>query len=137
MEVIKAIPVSPGVVIGPAFVLHDVLERVAYQTVHKEDVKREIKRLDHAVGEAIRDLEADRDRAAEKLGPEPAKIFEAHLALLHDRTLIDPIRERVETDRVTAEFAVAEAFRSLAERFRSMESEVSCVNLSLIMRPAA
>ncbi len=124
MEVIKAIPVSPGVVIGPAFVLHDVLERVAYRTVHKEDVKREIKRLDHAVREAIRDLEADRDRAAEKLGPEPAKIFEAHLALLHDRTLIDPIRQRVEADRVIAEFAVAEAFRSLAERFRSMESEV-------------
>ncbi len=124
MEVIKAIPVSPGVVIGPAFVLHDVLERVAYQTVPKGDVQREVKRLDHAVKEAIEDLEADRARAAAKLGPEPAKIFEAHLALLHDRTLIDPIRRRVESDRVTAEFAVAEAFRSLAERFRSMESEV-------------
>jgi phosphotransferase system enzyme I (PtsI) len=124
MEVIKAIPVSGGVVIGRAFVVHDVLERVAPGMVAPEIVDREVQRLDEAVAEAIRELEADRARAAATLGPEPAKVFEAHLGLLHDATLIDPIRQRIKSERSKAEYAVAEAFRTLAERFRSMDSEV-------------
>lgn len=124
MEVIKGIPVAGGVVIGRAFILEDVLERVPYHVVPKGEVEREIARFDEAVGAAIKDLQADRERAAAKLGPEPAKIFEFHLGLLHDRTLIQPIRERIENGRVTAAYAVAEAFRSLADRFRAMGSEV-------------
>jgi len=75
MEVIKGIPVSPGVVIGKAFVLEDVLERVPYHTVAASEVPREVSRFDESVELAIKDLQADRDRAAAKLGPEPAKIF--------------------------------------------------------------
>src|SRR5690554_4499968 len=92
MEVIKGIPVAPGVVAGRAFLLEDVLERVPYHVVAAADVTRELQRLDEAIEQAIKDLEADRDRAAAKLGPEPAKIFEFHLGLLHDKTLINPIR---------------------------------------------
>ena len=124
MEVIKGIPVAPGVVIGRAFILEDVLDRVPYHVVPQGEVEHEISRFDQAVDGAIRDLKADRERAAAKLGPEPAKIFEFHLGLLHDRTLIQPIRERIENGRVTAAYAVAEAFRNLADRFRAMGSEV-------------
>jgi phosphotransferase system enzyme I (PtsI) len=124
MEVIKGIPVSPGVVIGRAFVLDDAVERVPHRSVAAGDVARQIDRLDQAVKLSIADLQADRDRAAAKLGVEPAKIFEFHLGLLHDRTLIDPIRQRIERERVTAEYAISEAFRTLADRFRAMGSEV-------------
>lgn len=124
MEVIKGIPVAPGVVIGRAFILEDVLERVPYHVVAVGEVEREVARLDQAVEAAVKDLQTDRERAAAKLGPEPAKIFEFHLGLLHDRTLIQPIRERIENGRVTAAYAVAEAFRNLADRFRAMGSEV-------------
>jgi phosphotransferase system enzyme I (PtsI) len=124
VEVIKGIPVAPGVVIGRAFVLEDMLERVPYHTVKPEEVPTELARLDAALAGARTELEADRDRAAEKLGPEPAKIFEFHLGLLHDRTLIDPVRKRMEEEHVTAAYAVADAFRALADRFRAMGSEV-------------
>ncbi len=124
MEVIKGIPVAPGVVIGRAFVLDDVRERVPYHIVHADDVEAEVSRFDAAVAQAIKDLETARTRAKEKLGPEPAKIFEFHLGLLHDKTLIDPIRHRIVSERVTAAYAVAEAFRDLADRFRAMGSDV-------------
>lgn len=124
MEVIKGIPVSPGVVTGRAFVLEDVLDRVPYHNVSLDDVPVEVGRLEEAIAQASRDLQSDRDRAAVKLGPEPAKIFEFHLGLLRDQTLIAPIRERIESGRVTAAYAVAEAFRGLADRFRAMGSEV-------------
>ena len=124
MEILKGIPVSSGLVIGRAFVLEDVLERVPYHTVSEQEVPSQVSRLNEAVQEAIDDLEKDRDRAAETLGEEPAKIFEFHLGLLHDDSLLTPIREHIENEHVTAAYAVAEAFRALAERFRAMGSEV-------------
>ena len=124
MEIIKGIPVAPGVVIGRAFVFEEVVARVPYHIVPGEQILREIERLDEAVREAIGDLEADRDRAAAKLGREPAKVFEFHLGLLRDQSLIEPIRKHVEWEHVTAAYAVADAFRALADRFRAMGSEV-------------
>lgn len=124
MDVIKGIPVSSGVVIGHAFVLDEVYMHVPQHRVREADVASELSRLENAINKARADLEADRDRVAEKLGPEPAKIFEFHLGLLHDSSLLDPIQERVRTERVTASYAISEAFRGMAEQFRSMGSEV-------------
>jgi phosphotransferase system enzyme I (PtsI) len=112
------------VVIGRAFVLDDSRERVPYQTVSKANVEHELARLEKALEAARADVAADRDNAAAKLGPEPAKIFEFHLGMLHDQTLFDPIRKRIRSERVTAAYAVAEAFRALAEQFRKMDNPV-------------
>ncbi|HWB18902.1 MAG TPA: phosphoenolpyruvate--protein phosphotransferase [Phycisphaerales bacterium] len=124
MEVIKGIPVAPGVVIGRAFILDEVAERVPRHVVPKGDEVAEAGRLQAAVEAAMNDVRADRDRAAAKLGEEPAKIFEFHLSLLQDGSLIDPIRKHIQTERVTAAYAVSEAFRTLADRFRSMGSDI-------------
>lgn len=124
MEVIKGIPVSPGVVIGRAFLLEDVVNHVPYHTVAQELRAHELARFDGALREVLEDIGADRDRAAEKLGTEPAKIFEFHLGLAQDGTLINPIRQTIQDEGVTAAYAVSEAFRGLAKRFRAMGSEV-------------
>ncbi|MCZ6837319.1 MAG: PEP-utilizing enzyme, partial [Planctomycetota bacterium] len=124
MEVIKGIPVSPGVVIGQAFILDEVQERVPYHKVPEHEVPKELQRLEQAVASARADLDEDRARVAEQLGSEPAKIFEFHIGLLHDKALLDPIRNRVLEEHVTASYAVSEAFRDLANQFRSMGSDV-------------
>ena len=59
MEVIKGIPVSPGVVIGRAFVLDDPVRHIPYRTVPQEDVNRQRGRLLVAIERAILDLEQD------------------------------------------------------------------------------
>jgi phosphotransferase system enzyme I (PtsI) len=124
MEVIKGIPVAPGVVIGRAFVVEVDLERVPYHTIPADQAQAQLGKLDAALAAVAADLEADRARAAQKLGPEPAKIFDFHHTLLRDKALVEAIRRRIEGDRVTAEYAVAEEFRGLAERFRGMGAEV-------------
>jgi len=124
MEVIKGIPVAPGVVVGRAFVLEDLLERVPFHPVAKAEVPNELNRFSTALQESIHDLQTDRDRAAAKLGPEPAKIFEFHLGLLNDKTLTGQIWDRIQQGKGSAAYAVAETFRALADRFRAMGSEV-------------
>ncbi len=124
MEVIKGIPVSPGVVIGRAFILDYADERVPHRTVPAKDVERELSRFKEAIEGATTDLAVLRDRTARELGSEPAKIFEFHLGLMRDESLIEPIRKRIREGKVTAEFAVAEQFRKLADQFRGMGNEV-------------
>lgn len=124
MEVIKGIPVSPGVVIGRAFVLDYVDERVPWRTVLPQDTPREQKRFEIALTTAKNELLALQERTERELGAEAAKIFGFHIGLLSDASLTHPIRQRIEADHVTAEFAVAERFRTLADQFRNMGSEV-------------
>ena len=124
MEAIKGIPVAPGIVIGRALVLDDALHYVPHRTVADDQAVRQQERLDAAIEGATKELQLDRERVAEQLGPEPAKIFEFHLGMLHDPSLLDPVRQSIEQDHVTAEYAVAKAFRAMSARFRAMESEV-------------
>ena len=124
MEAIKGIPVSPGIVIGRALVLDDALHYVPHRRVPDDQAIRQQERLDAAIEGATKELQLDRERVAEQLGPEPAKIFEFHLGMLHDPSLLDPVRQSIEQDHVTAEYAVAKAFRAMSARFRAMESEV-------------
>ena len=84
MEVVKGIPVSPGVVIGRALVLDDALHYVPPRIVPEDRVEAQMERLEKALTAATAELEEDRARVAEQLGPEPAKIFEFHLGMLHD-----------------------------------------------------
>ena len=124
MEIFKGIPVSPGVVIGRAIVLGEADEHVPRRTVVPAQLPKQLERLDKAWDASLAELGMLRDRAARELGPEPAKIFEFHMGLLKDTALIAPIRALIEKDHVTADFAVAEAFRKLAQQFRSMGNEV-------------
>jgi phosphoenolpyruvate-protein phosphotransferase (PTS system enzyme I) len=124
MDIIKGIPVSPGVVIGRAFVLGEADEHVPYRAIPAADVSLQLSRLDTALEASLHELRTLRDRAARELGPEPAKIFEFHVGLVQDSALINPIRLKIEKDHVTADYAVAEAFRTLAQQFRAMGSEV-------------
>jgi phosphotransferase system enzyme I (PtsI) len=124
METIRGIPVSSGIVIGRVFRLGEAEQRVPHRRIEANEVDREIERMNTAFEEAIADLEALRDRTRVHLGAEPAKIFEFHVGLLRDPSLRKPIRTRIETDLVVAEWAVADEFRAVADRFAAMGNEV-------------
>ncbi len=124
MESLQGIPVSPGIVIGPAFVVGEAEDHVPHRVVPVRERPQEIVRLEDAIRSAIDDLAALRERTERQLGPEPAKVFEFHLALLRDPSLLEPIRRRIREEGVNAESAVAEQFRGLVRQFESLGSEV-------------
>jgi phosphotransferase system enzyme I (PtsI) len=120
MEVLKGIPVSPGIAIGRVFILDDVRTRIPRRAVPANAVEREKQRLTAAL-DAARDELVQLSRQAEhQLGADAAKIFGFHLGMLGDKSLTEPILNRIEKERVTAEFAAQEQFVQLAQVFSGM-----------------
>ncbi len=120
METFKGIAVSPGVAIGRVFVLDDVRLRIPRRPISPDAIPRELERLDRAIIASSEELLAASREAEETLGPEAAKIFAFHQAMLADKKLTDPMAVRIKQDRVAAEYAVQEQFRVQADRFASM-----------------
>lgn len=119
MQVVKGIPVSPGVVIGRVFVLDDEHHRIARRLVPASAVRHELARLDGALSASVRELNAIREAAERQIGPEAAKIFLVHVGMLGDRALVGPIRQMIQDQLVTAEYAVYKTFDEWAQRWGS------------------
>jgi phosphoenolpyruvate-protein phosphotransferase (PTS system enzyme I) len=117
MQIVRGIPVSPGIVIGRIFVLDDEHRRIARRLVPADRVDEELTRLDAALGASVKDLEALRVEAERELGKETAGIFSFHIGALSDRALTDPMRNMVRDERVTAEYAVYKVLSRWADRF--------------------
>lgn len=124
MDVIRGIPVSPGIVMGPVFRLGEAEQQVPHRHIETNRVSEQCSRVEDAFDAAVADLEALRDRTQRELGAEPAKIFEFHVGVLKDPGLHAPIHDRIKRDLVVAEWAVADVFRAVAEKFRAMDNEV-------------
>jgi len=124
MELIKGIPVSPGIVVGRALHVGEAERHVPQRTISPGEVERELARLDTALDAAAGELGDLRDRTERELGSEPAKIFGFHLGLLRDKTLLDMIRGRIRSERFNAEHAVAAQFQTLIAQFRQMGNVV-------------
>lgn len=121
MEIFKGIPVSAGVAIGRVLVLDDARVRIPRRTVDSNEVKGELAKLESALETSRAELLDLESRAHQRLGDDAAQIFAFHRGMLGDPSLTGPIRERIERERVTAEFSVVQAFGDLAEWFRSLD----------------
>jgi len=110
MKIIQGIPVSSGVVVGTVYVLSESRRHVRRRTVAPDRVKDELERFENARIGAIADIN-DLHQAAEKeMGAEAAKIFLFHIGALNDPNLSGQVRAKIESKRVTAEYAVSSVF---------------------------
>ncbi len=123
MEIKKGIAVSRGVAISQAVVLDAEEYRIPQRHVSSARVPDEIERLDESLEASKRELIDLRDRTAERLGAETAAIFDFHLALLEDHALLGKVKDVIETESVTAEYAVATVLREYAKEFLQMPEE--------------
>jgi phosphotransferase system enzyme I (PtsI) len=124
METIKGIAVSPGIAIGTAVRLAEADGHIAFRTVEPDEVAAEIRRVDDALAASAKELQDLRTRTAARAGEQAAAIFDFHMGLLTDRTLVQPIHDDIERERVAAEYAVSENFRKFADRLRATGSEM-------------
>src|SRR5688572_15907455 len=103
MEIKKGIGVSPGVVISTAYVLDAEDLLVPKRVVDPKLVPAEVDRLHEALERSGADLARLRDETSAKLGPEIARIFDFHIGVLRDKSIVGPSAEEIRKQQTTAE----------------------------------
>lgn len=123
MEIIKGIGVSPGVVICQAVVLDAEDIVIPRRTIDSAAVETEVARLNEAVSRAGGELATLRKTLAGSHSNEIASIFDFHIGLLKDKSLISQIIGEIQKNRTNAEHAVSISMRKLANMFLQMKDE--------------
>ena len=120
MNAIRGIAASPGIAIGTAVIVAESLSQVSFRQVAPEDVPEERARLEAALSESVAEVTELRDASTATMGREAAAIFDFHLGLLRDRSLIGAIVADIEREQVCAEYAASENFVKFADRLRAL-----------------
>jgi phosphotransferase system enzyme I (PtsI) len=87
LSVLRGIPASPGIVVGPVHLLRWEVPEVRHRIVDDEGIDAEITRFRDAVEKARERLRHLRARTEAQTGPEEAAIFDVQLSILDDGEL--------------------------------------------------
>jgi phosphoenolpyruvate-protein phosphotransferase (PTS system enzyme I) len=120
-SVIQGIAASSGIAIAKAYRLEN--PNLVAEKEPVSNTAAEIARFEDAITKAKNELEAIKARALEEMGEDKAAIFSAHLLVLSDPELLNPIKEKIQTEQVNAEYALNETAAMFITMFESMDNE--------------
>ncbi|MBZ5752089.1 phosphoenolpyruvate--protein phosphotransferase [Metabacillus rhizolycopersici] len=118
---VKGIAASPGISIAKAFRLEN--PELTVERTSVTDTGAEILRFEKAVAQSESELEVIKEHARQELGEDKAEIFAAHLLVLSDPELLNPIKDKITTEQVNAEYALNEVAAMFVNMFESMDNE--------------
>jgi len=118
---VHGIAASPGVAVGPAFVLDAEGVRIHRRSIKPEDVAHELERLDAAVDYALREVEETQKMLTEKIGEDYAEIFAVHKRILEDKQLKEKIAKFIQDELCSVEYAVSRILRGYSKALRAIE----------------
>ncbi len=88
---LQGIGVSPGVATGPVFLMTTEEDRFVERAIADDEVAREIARFEEALIETRRQLHDIQRQVGAAIGQQSASIFDAHLLVVDDRSLVEEV----------------------------------------------
>jgi phosphoenolpyruvate-protein phosphotransferase (PTS system enzyme I) len=119
----NGIAVSPGIVIGKAFVLYGDAVLVEPRPLRSDQVEAEVEKLHKAVERTADELQVFRTETAQRLGEKDASIFDVHQMLLQDETVQQEIVQRIRSQKINADHVVSEIIGRYEASFNSATDE--------------
>lgn len=116
----QGVGVSPGIARGTIFVYRPEDEVPAMRRIEEKEIPEEIARFEAALIATRTQILEMQHRIAESIGAKDAGIFDAHLLVVEDRTLIDEVLRTLARDKTNVEHV----FQSVAGRYAKTLSEI-------------
>src|SRR6266478_2225517 len=123
-QIIRGIPVSPGVCRGKMLVLgrsHE--DKIPKHPIAEAKLPNEVRRLEQALIETRHQILEVQRQVSRGLGAEDATIFDAHLLVLEDPTLIEEVSRIILGEKVTAEYAFQQVADKYAKTLSTIDDE--------------
>jgi len=119
----KGTAVSPGIVIGPLVLLYADEHIIRKRRIRPEDVAGEIARFEAALLKTRQQIQVIRNELASSIGETDASIFDAHILLLEDTSLIESVKEQLVSRLVNVDFAYEQVVRSYTRKMRELDDD--------------
>ena len=122
--VLKGVGVSPGIVIGRAYLFDRLDNHISYYKFCEQgDVTKEVKRLRAAIKSSDMQLRELKDKLSHTGGKEPLYILDVHLLLLKDKSFVRQTVRFIRDMCVNAEWAVRMTLDRYRKIFEKVEDE--------------
>jgi phosphotransferase system enzyme I (PtsI) len=96
---------------------------VRKRRIRPEDVPGEITRFEAALLKTRQQIQGIRTQLATAVGEADASIFDAHLLLLEDTSLIESVKEHLQSRLVNVDFAYEQVVRSFTRKMRELDDD--------------
>ncbi len=113
--------VSPGIARAKIHVVSDDFEDVARYRITPAEIAGEIGRFETALIQTRAQILEMQQKIAEAIGAKDAGIFDAHLLVVEDRTLIDEVLRKLEADLCNVEFVFEEVATHYADTLSKID----------------
>ena len=114
----RGIPASPGIAIGPIHVIARGFSAPEIYEISEQDIGHEQERFDEAVSATKKQLTDLQERLESLSGNADSEIFEAHVMLLEDKTLLERVEKAIATRQQNAEYAFYAVMQNFLEAMR-------------------
>ncbi|UJS28909.1 phosphoenolpyruvate--protein phosphotransferase [Macrococcoides canis] len=121
MTTLKGIGASDGIAIAKAYLL--VEPDLSFNNEKVADTDAEVEKFKAAINQSKVELTQIRNNAEVALGPDKAAIFDAHLLVLEDPELINPIEDNIRNNQMNAAASLSEVSTNFITIFESMDNE--------------
>ena len=118
---VQATPVAAGIAIGRVMLIHSEAQETKNVTITPEMVPAELERFHTALAITKKELQELQEKLRIKLNDSEADIFEAHLLLVDDRTMVAEVERSISEELFDAESAVYRAVDKFAAAFSAVE----------------
>ncbi|UCB57782.1 MAG: phosphoenolpyruvate--protein phosphotransferase [Candidatus Omnitrophota bacterium] len=118
---LKGIPAAPGVVVGKAFCLGSEDMQVERRDIAEAQIPKEITRFEEALIKTRNEILDIQKKISREMGVRHAQIFNAHLLVLEDRTLIEGVISRLKKERVCVEYIFLEVLKRYIKTFSHID----------------
>src|SRR6202011_2951357 len=100
---------------GALYVAEDDRDEVARHWIEASEIPNEIGRFETALIQTRSQILQMQEQIAQSIGAKDAGIFDAHLLVVEDRTLIDEVLRKLQTDLCNVEWVFQEVATKYAE----------------------
>ena len=122
--VLKGLGVSPGIVIGKAYIFNQFDAQIKFYKLEDESlIQKEIDRLMIALDESEKQLEVIKNKLREAGGEEPSIIIDVHIMILRDKMFVKHTIDNIHDKKVNAEWALSMTIDHYKKLFDKVEDE--------------
>lgn len=120
---LKGIPASGGIAIGPAYLWIKEEFAIPRQGITDDQIATQIQLFEEALIKTRREILDLQKKIADEMGQNEAEIFDAHLLVLEDRTIIEEVISQLKKEKLIAAYIFQDVLKKYVQVFLKIEDE--------------